>query len=88
VAAGMRLAGRVVGGLLGLVAGKLIVDKLKEQRASAAVHELYQLLASKSDPGSLTADEVCDAARPLFVTTDLLHAFALVKLGSASLLSS
>jgi len=62
-AAGMRLAGRVVGGLLGLVVGKLIVDKLKEQRASAAVHELYQLLASKSDPGSLTADEVREAAR-------------------------
>ena len=53
----------MVGGLLGLVVGKLIVDKLKEQRASAAVHELYQLLASKSDPGSLTADEVCQAAR-------------------------
>ena len=55
----MRLAGRVVGGLVGLVVGKLIVDKFKEQRAAAAVNELYRLLASKSDPGSLTAKEVC-----------------------------
>ena len=64
MAAGMRLAGRVVGGLAGLAVGKLIVDKLKEQRASAAVHELYQLLAAKADPGSLTAEEVCAAAHP------------------------
>ena len=58
IAAGMRLAGRVVGGLVGLAVGKIIVDKLKEQRAAAAVNELYRLLAAKSDPGSLTAKEV------------------------------
>ena len=70
----MRLAGRVVGGLLGIAAGKLIVDKLKEQRASAAVHELYQLLASKPDPGSLTAEEVCEAAHSQFAVADVVFA--------------
>lgn len=60
--ASWRTLGRIGGGLIGAAAGAVAAKRLQETRAQAASIVLYNLLASKADPRSLTRQEVTRSA--------------------------
>jgi len=58
LAATLRTAGTVAGGLVGGTIGALISKQLLDKRQSAAIIELSNLLVAMGDPTQLTREQV------------------------------